>query len=597
MNSIRQILILSGRDAFREELDEASNGYFDVQLEIVEDLAGANAALDELGVDVVVVDTGASFDAEETMDDLVSSIDSMTPTPLLCFVGDPDGVEMEASLVFHQDASAEELLGELSGVPTWGQGDADDNFDSGEQPRFIVPDSGFRQPATSGHFSGLARRLMYVGNRPEFRQGLAAQAESRGVELILRDSPSDVIWPKGAQSLSVVAIEVGDDLSEARRLVRYLRERHVRDDFQIAFIAAEDTSLSARVAELLGADMMLGAETTPRHLFDAVFAETRGGIKGRMLVVSSRNGLIRTIETVLGSEGMVIDVRRRLDEILSYVDETAPEIIFFDGGSSALDARELAEQLLQKRPYLRTRLLGVPATDDEDDTKLEEISSSDVDVWDLTVEPPVSGGDLRRAVSLLLLDFERGRASVERDELTRVRKASALSEAIAVEMSAAADSGENLLIVGLDVDDLSLLNVRYSWELGDAVLRTLADTLSVAVGDRDQIFRHDDMLFVVRRGDDDACETLRGKIEDFIELFQRQTFRSEDGRGTYATVSGGAVIIPPLDIPAETVLEKCWIVLKRACSSRKNSLLVAQLDPESFPSVSSRAKARPGDGE
>jgi PleD family two-component response regulator len=603
MNSIRHILVLSGRDDFRDRLTAAADEFFDLRLELADRLEQAMEALDSVSIEVVVVDNATASAVDAPMDELVPVIDSLSPTPLLCFVGQPTGLEMEASLVFTEDASAEELLGELSGVPTWSRGNSEETFDSGEQPRFIVPDSGFRHPSTSGHFSGLVRRMLYVGDRGDFRQGLAAQSESRGVELILRDSPEDVVWPKGAQSLSVVAIEVEHGFEPARRLVGYLRERHMATDFQVAFIASDPNHISGPVSEILGADHLLDYDTTPHELFETVFAADEQGVKGRMLVVSSRNGLIRTIETVLGSDGMIVDVRRRLDEILAYVDESAPEIILFDGGSRALDGHELAAQMLAARPHLRTRLLGIPGQEGEtanasgDDVVLDEMSSSFADPWDLTVEPPVSGEDLRRAVSLLLLDIDRGKELFERDPLTSVRRPAGLPDTIAAELSAAAASGENLLIVGLDIDDLSLLNVRYSWRLGDSVLRTLADTLSVAVGGRENIFRHDDMFFVVRRGNADACQAVRGKIEDFIELFQRQTFRAEDGRGTYATVSGGAVIVPPLDIPPETVLEKCWIVLKRACASRRNNLLVAQLDPQSFPSVASRKKARSGDGE
>ncbi|MGM0557084.1 MAG: diguanylate cyclase domain-containing protein [Myxococcota bacterium] len=602
MNSVRHILILSGRSEFRDRLADAAGEFFDVRLELVDDLERALEILDAGSIDVVIVDNAPEFDVEATMKELIPVIDSMSRTPLLCFVGQREGVEMEASLVFTRDASAEEILSELSGVPKWSRASADETADSPEQPRFIVPDSGFRHPSTSGHFSGLVRRLMYVGDRMEFRQGLAAQSESRGVELILRDSPNDVVWPKGAQSLSVVAIEIDENFDDARRLVGYLRERHMTTGFRVVFLEPDADGISGPVSEILGADHVLAYDATPKDLFDTVFESDETGLKGRVLVVSSRNGLIRTIETVLGSEGMVVDVRRRLEGILAYLDEAAPEIILFDCGSRAFDAEALAEQLLRERPHLRARLLGIPGqTDDDseadDDGQLEESSTTTGDQWDLAVEPPVSGGDLRRAVNLLLQDVERGRERFEHDRLTNVRRPAGLPDTIAAEMSAAASTGENLLVVGLDIDDLSLLNVRYSWGLGDSVLRTLADTLSVAVGGRENIFRHDDMFFVVRRGDADACQAVRSKIEDFIELFQRQTFRSEDGRGTYATVSGGAVIVPPLDIPPETVLEKCWIVLERACSSRRNNLLVAQLDPESFPSVASRKKARTGDGE
>lgn len=592
MNSIRHILVLSTRKEFCDALEDASDDFYDIRLELAVSLERTVDVLEELRVDVVVVDDASESDTDAVMDELVSVFDATSPTPLLCFVGEVGEVEMEASLVFNADASAEELLGHLSGVPAWSQNGSDETFESGEQPRFVVPDSGFRQPATSGLFTGLVQRLLYVGDRSEFRQGLAAQAESQGVELILRDDPGSVLWPKGAQSLSIVAIEVEEDPSEARELVRYLRERHSDGDFRVAFIA-DDEQLSQPVAELLGADYLLDAEQTPSDLFRTVFSEEPAGIAGRMLVVSSRNGLIRTIETVLGSEGMVVDVRRRTEEILVYVDESEPDIIVFDTGSRALEAEQMAWNLLNARPRLRSRILGVRSSIPDEDSELEEISTTDIEPWDLTVDPPVSGAELRRAVSLLTLDAERGRRRVERDELTRVRRAPALADAIATEMALAADHDENLLIVGLDLDDLSLLNVRYSWELGDAVLRTLADMLSVAVGGRENVFRHDDMFFVVRRCDADVCQTIRGKIEDFIDLFQRQTFRSDDGRGTYATVSGGAVIIPPLDIPAETVLEKCWIVLERACSSRKNKLLVAQLDPESFPGAASRKQPSP----
>lgn len=598
MNSVRKILILSAREEFCDELTEAAGDFLDIQLELADEIPVALALLEEQSVDVVVVDTAMDVEMKAVMGELVAAIDTITPTPLLCFVGEHDGVEVEASLVFTEDAEPRDILGELSGVPTWGRVDEDMSLGSAESPRYFVPDSGFRNPSTSGIFGGLVRRLLYIGGRSDFRQGLIAQAESRGVELILEDRPQDVVWPKGAQALAVVAIEVTDNIGAVRRLVQYLRERHPRSTFQVVFITGEDVQLSTRVSEILGADQLVTHEATPSQLFDSVFEADESGANGRLLVVSSRNGLIRTVETVLGSEGLVVDVRRRFDGIQAHLDKVEPDIVLFDAGSRSLDATELASNLLAARPHFRSRLLGIGADPSGDDGKgLDDSSHPETDIWDLTIESPVSGDDLRRGVNMLLADLERGRQHVQFDPVTRVKRAGELAHSIGSEMRQAAESGENLLIIGLDLDDLSLLNVRYSWRLGDSVLRSLADMLSVAVGGRDSVFRHDDMFFVVRRGDEEACQTLRQKIEDVIELFQRQTFRSEDGRGTYATVSGGAVIVPPLDIPPETVLEKCWIVLKRACSSRRNSLLVAQLDPESFPEVASREESPRVEGE
>ena len=225
MNSIRHILILSGRSEFRDALAESAGDFVDVRLDLVEELERALDILDAGSVEVVMVDHASEFDVEAMIEDLVPVIDSMSPTPLLCFVGQNEEVEMEASVVFARDASAEEILSELSGMPMWGRDGLDETSDASDQPRFFVPDSGCRHPSTSGYFSGLVRRLMYVGDRADFRQGLAAQSESRGVELILRDSPNHVVWPIGAQALSVVAIETDQNLEGARRLVSYLRER------------------------------------------------------------------------------------------------------------------------------------------------------------------------------------------------------------------------------------------------------------------------------------------------------------------------------------------------------------------------------------
>ena len=595
MHSMREILVFSDREQFAGELRHSVSDYLDLRLNIVSQLDDALAALEQSAVDIVVVDNVGEIDFDVAVSRLVPLMNEQSPTPLLCFVGRSEGHETEASVVFKEGVPAKSLLGKLSGVNTRREADEEESYER-NSIEYLVPDSGLMHPSSTGHQSDAVRRLLYVGERNDFRQGLVAQAEAHGVELILRDRPSDVVWPKGAQALSMVAIEVGDRLERVRRLIGYFGERHSGNRFRIALIASETSDLTEPVAELLGADHFFQADVSPARLVDEVESRATPTERGRILLVSSRNGLIRKMETALATEGVSVEVRTTRSEIVDYVDTWSPQIICFDAASRALDIPRLARGLQEARPFMRTRYLGIrqsiaARTGAGSRTNTTEATFPDA-LSDVSIDEPVIGRDLRGAVAMLLDDLRRGQRSLDVDALTRACRSRRLPDAIDEAMSKAADDREHLLVIGLDIDDLSLLNVRYSWRLGDSVLRTLADMLRVAMGGREQIFRHDDMFFVVSRGDEETCREIQGRIQDSIELFQRQTFRSEDGRGTYATVSGGAVTVPPLDIPPETILKKCWIVLERACSSRRQNLLTAQLDPDSFPSLAARVSVR-----
>ncbi|MFW6053630.1 MAG: diguanylate cyclase domain-containing protein, partial [Persicimonas sp.] len=300
-----------------------------------------------------------------------------------------------------------------------------------------------------------------------------------------------------------------------------------------------------------------------------------------MLVFSSNSERFPLFEAALAREPVDVVFASEIDTAEDAFEMWSPHLVLVDRTETAEDSRALLEQLRHSDPFSPTRFVRVA---DSGDTLAGGELGGRGEFFDEMLCAPLSWADIRRTVRRQIAHVNYGKMRLEKDSLTGVRSALVLAEHLQSCLDEAHHHGDSVMLTGLDVDELDEINERYGRSVGDSVLRSLADSLYLAVGSRELIYRTPaDEFFVLQRVDSKDWYDARDRLDSALRVFQKQTFRAPDGRGTYATATGGTVVVPPVRVSAEVCLEKCWIVLDRSMRSRRSRLLVAQLDPSMLP--------------
>jgi GGDEF domain-containing protein len=132
----------------------------------------------------------------------------------------------------------------------------------------------------------------------------------------------------------------------------------------------------------------------------------------------------------------------------------------------------------------------------------------------------------------------------------------------------------------VDVDEFRTIRKNYGDPAARKVLRTLADHLSERFGNQ-RVFRDwTDRFFILPdsrlRGESSVSE-----VADWLKRFNRVTFRSNDGRGFYATLTSAHLSVPQGISDAQSVLDKLTRILNRAKKTQRGDMMSAAMDPES----------------
>lgn len=415
-------------------------------------------------------------------------------------------------------------------------------------------------------------RLMYVGEPSDFRDALEDTATTRGIELVLFDRPRQVTVRAGDPAIDLAVISVDGELKQTRRLIRFLRSRQPQATFDLILLARNQDDLGTGLARSFGANAVLEHPVPPNALLQRV-RQYRLVDRSTMLVVAGDDERVEFFQNALVGEPVDAVYVSEVDAAVELFETCVPEIVLVDQPGGAETGLAITERLRDEFPFASTRYLAVV----EHDAPLEAAARA---IFDDVLDKPIDLADVRRIVRVHLSRASYGRTQLERDRLTDVNSTLVLADDLQAQIDRVEGSHTSVVLTAVDVDDLAKINERYGRPVGDSVLRSLADALHVAVGERSVLYRTGgDEFFVLQQATAAQWPELRAKLERALAVFQQQTFRAPDGRGTYATASAGTVVVPPVNVSAEVCLQKCWIVLERATSTLRNRLLVAQLDP------------------
>ncbi|MFW5968802.1 MAG: diguanylate cyclase domain-containing protein [Persicimonas sp.] len=422
-------------------------------------------------------------------------------------------------------------------------------------------------------------RLLYVGPRDEFRRTLEKKSPEYGVAAAFADSPERVALSNSADALDVAVFALDDaSLPATRRAIRFLRHQQVGIPFEIALLSRADESVKPALARSLGADALLRGPLEATELLERVAPVTGQSENVEIVIVSPRARRAHFIESALSREPVNLFVTDSIEEAVGRFEATEPDIAVVDAGFDGASTDEsVVGRFRRIRRFGLTRFVRILASDQS----VEPATRLGVD--DLLIEP-LRRADVRRVIRRQAAQLAYGRLTYERDALTGVSTALVLAESLQAMLDPAKRGEESVVVSAIDIDGLSTINQRYGRIIGDAILRSLADALRIAVDEPGRIFRtSEDEFFVLQRTADGDWASCRDRLERALRAFETQTLRAADGRGAFATTSAGAIVVPPVAVSAEFCIQKCLMVQERSARTDRDGVLVAHLDPEAFP--------------
>jgi diguanylate cyclase (GGDEF)-like protein len=590
------ILVFTNDDHFSQRLERACDQRDDFELTVVDTVDAALRELSTREVSAVLVDGGA---AELEAEERAQLLSAGGRIKAVFAAGSVEFDELNDSAHLGESDEAADLLDRMDkelaarSLSTGDRSNSEVYFSRDTQGRSYPDQSGGLDRHTS-HFEADNKwtpNVLYVGADNEFRRELEQvsrnQVDNQQVgELMVFDEPHAVSLCAGAPSIDLVVLSVDGELSATWRLVRFLRRRQPEAPFEILLLTTSDSELPEGLGRTLGADDVLVHPVDPESIFERAALRT-GGERSDMIVVCEHVQRAEMFASALSREPVDVTFISEVERLHDAFSARHPDLILLDGTSGKIDLEETVGRLQRDNPFAPTRYLASinPASINSASLDLANVEESPSirRAFDGLLYAPVLPADIRQIVRLHLAQASVGRAVLERDRLTDVNSTLALGDNLQALLDEAARSGQSVVLTGVDVDDLGAINTRYGKDVGDSVLRSLADVLHQAAGARDAIYRTDaDEFFILQNTDDERWPQMRERINRALHVFRQQTFRSADGRGTYATASAGSIVVPASGVSAEVCLQKCWVVLGRAAATNQDRVLVAQIDPSVF---------------
>ncbi len=190
-------------------------------------------------------------------------------------------------------------------------------------------------------------------------------------------------------------------------------------------------------------------------------------------------------------------------------------------------------------------------------------------------------------LSLLRLHLENERRMSRTDDLTGIGNSRALSEGAAVELERSRRRGTPVSAVYLDLDDFKQVNDSLGHPAGDAVLRTVGESLRRSIRGHDLAARiggDEFLLLLTETGPDQArfaVERLRRRLGDDLKA-----------RGFALTLSVGVATFPAAPRSTEELLRASDAAMYRAKRGGKAAVHYDVVEVPAGPAEWEQARAR-----
>ena len=291
----------------------------------------------------------------------------------------------------------------------------------------------------------------------------------------------------------------------------------------------------------------------------------------KILIVDDDADIIEVVKVRLISEGYNVLVASNGKEALHMLEEETPDLIILDVMMPDMDGFETCKRIKSRKDkgYLPIIMLTVSDTPDE------KVKGLDLGASDYITKPYEADEFMARIRAGLRAkrEYDRILQMAEKDSLTGLYNRRSLDVRLSEEFSRAQRYTREFSIIMLDIDHFKAVNDTYGHQMGDVVLKQVADLIEKSLRKSDVPYRYGGEEFVIL-----ATETgIAGAkmCAERIRMSCHENSFGEEKQPVSIAMSGGISCYPQSSVEnAEELLRKADSAMYEAKAAGGNCISI-----------------------
>ena len=420
------------------------------------------------------------------------------------------------------------------------------------------------------------RRLLVIGTDEDFRERLAAEAQSLGVEVVAAHS-ADEARRVLADPITAVIL----DLTLPDAGFSFLAEVHGTQPSLPVIVLSDNDEFQDRVdAARLGGRGFLQKPVRPSQLIDLLRDSLVAAPSDAATIVAVDDDLelLTMIQTLLQPLGArVVTVSDPL-RVLNVLVEHAPDLVMLDVDMPGLNGIELCRVLRNDPRWSALPVLFLTAhASPANVLRMFEAGADDF------VAKPVLGPELVARVRNRLERTRMLRLAADVDSLTGVATRRRGVEVLERIFRLAQRQRQPVSLAIIDLDHFKRVNDRFGHLVGDMVLRRVATILSACFRGEDVVARWGGEEFVVAMYSM-PCAAAERRLKQALVKLRAEVFEVA-GTNLPITFSAGVAEFPSNGADWTSVYRVADEALSQAKAGGRDRVISAERDPATTPSA------------
>ncbi len=400
-----------------------------------------------------------------------------------------------------------------------------------------APEAAMREPPPA---AAALRRIALVDDDPSHAGALGEMQHGKGYELRVWQEGEDPLSFLGKERPDIVVMDARIGTMDGFELCR-----RVKADPNLSGVPVILTSALTDLEERLKAHRAGGDAFFGKPISLDRFLEYLDLVSGpppdipiRILSVEDDPDQASFIRHVLEGADYMVKVCANPEDLLTELEEFNPDLLLMDVMLTGIDGFDLAHVVRQDSRYWMLPIVFLTSVGLASGQKKALEAGSD----DYLVKP-VDPGLLLQCMRARTQRALLMRARSDQDGLTHILNRASMMRQFDGVLSRARRYGEPLSVAMLDIDRFKSVNDTHGHQVGDAVLRGLAQFLKEELRQSDMVGRYGGEEFIVLFPQSDPASAMSVLDRLRVEFGKREHPLPEGGALT-ATFSGGIASFP-----------------------------------------------------
>ncbi len=286
----------------------------------------------------------------------------------------------------------------------------------------------------------------------------------------------------------------------------------------------------------------------------------------RILIIDDDAFVTDFYGAVLKSAGMEVQTLQHLPDIFDVLTEFRPELLLVDVSMPQCSGIHLAKIIRQEALYLDVPIVFL-STESNLEKQLDAIAAGADDF----LTKPLPSPHLISSISSRVERYRSLRDLILRDSLTRLYNHSTIKEQAAVEVERARRYGKPLALAMLDLDYFKNVNDNYGHQVGDNVIRSLAQILEKMLRRVDVVGRYGGEEFAVIFPETTALGAMQ-VLEKLRASFAKIKHHSLDHQWYFEVTFSAGVVELTDNVDASTLFAQADKALYAAKHAGRNRI-------------------------